>query len=57
MKKRKTKTKRCKSEALAVIHETVTGLCEAGVVDNQTMLEFDGSCRTPVGPPLRGCCF
>lgn len=37
-----------KSSALAAIHETVSDLHEIGLVDKQTMREFDESCLTPV---------
>ncbi|HEX6101917.1 MAG TPA: DNA-binding transcriptional regulator [Alphaproteobacteria bacterium] len=41
-------TKRFKSKVLASIHETATGLHEAGVMDKRTMKEFDDMCLTPV---------
>ena|SRR5688500_5083872 len=41
-------TKRYKSKVLASIHETATGLHEAGVMDKRTMKEFDDMCLTPV---------
>jgi len=44
----KNKTKTYKSEALAAIHETVSDLLDAGVIDKQTMRHFDKSCLTPV---------
>ncbi|MBF0096679.1 MAG: DNA-binding transcriptional regulator [Magnetococcales bacterium] len=37
-----------KSEAMETIHQTVSGMYEAGVVDKQTMREFDETCLTPV---------
>ena len=37
-----------RSEASAAIHETATGLYDAGIIDKQTMREFDESCLTPV---------
>ena len=37
-----------KSEAFAAIHETMSGMHEAGVIDKKTMHEFDKSCLTPV---------
>ena len=37
-----------KSEALAAIHETASDLRDAGLVDKQTMREFDTLCLTPV---------
>ena len=33
---------------LAVVHETALGLYDAGVIDKQTMREFDELCLTPV---------
>jgi len=42
------KTKTYKSEALAAIHETVSDMHDAGVIDKQTMRHFDESCLTPV---------
>jgi putative transcriptional regulator len=43
-----SKSKTYKSNAFAAIHETVSGYHEAGVVDKQTMREFDTACLTPV---------
>lgn len=37
-----------RSEAAAAIHETASGLYEAGVIDKRTMREFDESCLTPI---------
>jgi len=37
-----------RSAAAAAIHETAAGLFEAGVIDKQTMREFDESCLTPI---------
>ena len=48
MKSKTTKAKRYKSDAFAAIHETAMGLHETGVIDKQTMQEFDESCLTPV---------
>ena len=42
------KTKIYKSEAMAAIHETAAGMFKAGVIDKQTMREFDEGCLTPV---------
>lgn len=33
---------------LAVVHETAMGLYDAGVIDKQTMRDFDELCLTPV---------
>jgi putative transcriptional regulator len=43
-----TKNKTYKSEALAAIHEMVSDLYAAGMVDKQTMRDFDEACLTPV---------
>jgi len=43
-----TKNKTYKSDILAAIHETVSDMYEAGVIDEQTMKEFDESCLTQV---------
>ncbi len=41
--------KRCYSSgALAAVHETSSGLREAGVIDRRTMKVFDAMCLTPV---------
>jgi len=37
-----------KSEVLASIHELVSDLHDAGVIDKKTMREFDESCLTPI---------
>ncbi|WP_322996684.1 DNA-binding transcriptional regulator [Castellaniella sp.] len=42
--------KNYRSEAYAAIHETMEALHEVGVIDKQTMREFDESCLTPVQP-------
>jgi len=44
------KAKTYKSDALAAVHETVSDMLEAGVIDKQTMRHFDESCLTPVHP-------
>ena len=43
-----TKARTYKSDALAAIHETVTDMFKAGVIDKQTMRRFDESCLTPI---------
>ena len=43
-----TKARTYKSDALAAIHETVSDMFKAGVIDKQTMRRFDESCLTPV---------
>ncbi|WP_235818318.1 helix-turn-helix domain-containing protein [Brucella grignonensis] len=40
-----------KSEAMAAIHETMEGFYESGVIDKQTMREFDEACLTPMEAP------
>ena len=42
------KTRAYRTEAAAAIHETAAGLYEAGIIDKQTMREFDESCLTSV---------
>jgi len=42
------KARTYKSDALAAIHETVSDMFEAGVIDKQTMRSFDKSCLTPI---------
>lgn len=37
-----------KTQIFAAIHETAEGLHNAGIVDKQTMREFDASCLMPV---------
>jgi putative transcriptional regulator len=37
-----------KSDAFAAIHETVSDLYEAGMIDEQTMRRFDDSCLMPI---------
>lgn len=43
-----SKNKAYRSEAAVAIHETASGLFEAGVIDKRTMREFDESCLTPI---------
>ena len=43
-----TKAKSYKSGIKAAIHETASGLFNAGLIDRQTMRRFDESCLTPV---------
>lgn len=42
------KNKVYRSEAAAAIHETAVGLHESGVIDKQTMRQFDETCLTPI---------
>jgi putative transcriptional regulator len=45
----RTKARRkARSDALAAIHETAEGLHRAGLMDRETMREFDALCLTPV---------
>lgn len=41
-------TKQYKSDVLASVHETASGLNEAGIIEKQTMRAFDEMCLTPV---------
>jgi len=43
-----TKNKTYKSDVFAAIHETVSDYYAAGVIDEQTMREFDEDCLTEV---------
>ena len=43
-------TKQYRSRVMASIHETAEGLHAAGVMDKQTMRQFDEACLTPVRP-------
>jgi hypothetical protein len=43
-------SKTYRSDALAAIHETASDLHDAGVMDKQTLREFDELCLTPVRP-------
>ena len=40
--------KKYRSDALAAVHETTVGLHEAGVINKQTMKDFDQICLTQV---------
>jgi putative transcriptional regulator len=42
------KTQTYKSEAFSAIHETVSDMFEAGIIDKKTMRSFDESCLTPI---------
>lgn len=42
--------KQYRSPVMASIHETAEGLHAAGVMDKQTMRQFDEACLTPVRP-------
>ena len=43
-------TRQYKSRVMASIHETAEDLHTAGLMDKQTMREFDEACLTPVRP-------
>jgi putative transcriptional regulator len=43
-------TKQYRSPVMASIHETAEGLHAAGVMEKQTMRQFDEACLTPVRP-------
>lgn len=43
-------TKQYRSSVMASIHETAEGLQAAGLIDKQTMRNFDDACLTPVRP-------
>jgi putative transcriptional regulator len=43
-------SKQYRSRAMASVHETAEGLHKAGLLDKQTMREFDAACLTPVRP-------
>ena len=43
-------SKQYRSRAMASIHETAEGLHAAGLMDKQTMRQFDDACLTPVRP-------
>jgi putative transcriptional regulator len=40
--------KKYRSDVFAAIHETMEALKEVGVIDKQTMREFDDACLAPV---------
>lgn len=40
--------KQYRSKVMAAIHETASGLYEAGLMDKKTMREFDENCLTPI---------
>ncbi len=43
-----SKTKKHKNSIKAAIHEIASGLHDAGMIDKQTMRQFDDSCLTAV---------
>jgi putative transcriptional regulator len=48
--KKKNSTDRFRSRLSEAIHETASGLHRAGLLDKETMREFDASCLTAVRP-------
>lgn len=52
-------TKTYQDVAMAAIHETAAGLHKIGILDKQTMREFDELCLTPIRPmtgaDIRAC--
>ena len=48
--RRSAMSKQYRSRAMASVHETAEGLHKAGLLDKQTMREFDAACLTPVRP-------
>jgi putative transcriptional regulator len=50
MMKTKPKARKYRSHLSEAIHETATGLHRIGLIDKETMREFDASCLTPVEP-------
>ena len=47
-------TRQYRSRAMASVHETAEGLHNAGLLDKQTMRQFDAACLTPVRPLAPG---
>jgi putative transcriptional regulator len=45
-----TEKRRAKSDILASVHETASGLQRIGLLDKATMREFDALCLTPALP-------
>jgi putative transcriptional regulator len=50
MMKEKTEAGKYRSRMSAAIHETAAGLHRIGLMDKETMREFDASCLTAVEP-------
>ncbi len=42
--------RKTKSAILEAVHETATGLHDAGVMDQVTLREFNWQCIPPIGP-------
>ena len=45
-----TKSTACKNDIKSAIHQTAIDLHESGLINKQTMRNFDDSCLTPVRP-------
>ena len=41
-------TRQYRNRAMASVHETAEGLHKAGLLDKQTMRQFDDACLTPI---------
>jgi putative transcriptional regulator len=50
MVKKKTNPKKFRSPLAGAIHETAAGLNRVGLMDKETMREFDASCLTLIEP-------
>jgi putative transcriptional regulator len=50
MNMKKSETGKYRSRLSAAIHETAAGLHRVGLMDKETMREFDASCLTAVEP-------
>jgi putative transcriptional regulator len=48
MAKRQSKPQKFRSRLTEAIHQTAAGLHRIGLLDKETMREFDASCLTPV---------
>jgi putative transcriptional regulator len=47
---KRTKSRKFRSPLAQAIHETATGLKRIGLIDKETMREFDVSCLTAIEP-------
>jgi putative transcriptional regulator len=45
-----TKRSKARNHLAEAIHETAAGLHRIGLIDKETMRDFDASCLTPVAP-------
>jgi putative transcriptional regulator len=46
--------KKCRSDAMAAIHEIMGALHNVGAIDKRTMQRFDDACLTPIRPLTAG---